>query len=115
MLGSGLGRKLLYVAACIGWALLGLLAWKLVERVGWLGVALLGVIVLFVVQRAEMNEESSDIIVPGAHRGGDGPRAERRLADQAQKTEFERWLAATRAIGFALAALGAFMFMRHQL
>jgi hypothetical protein len=115
-------RNALLAIALIGWAVTGLLAVLLVERVGWLGVAIIGGAVLSIAALVELDEERPVAGPTGSaflmrqqieqeHEGG----FESRLSRIAARVARNRALYIVRTIGIAMALLGLNMFVLHQL
>jgi hypothetical protein len=110
--------------AAVGWSIAGLLCWFLVSRVGWLGIALIGITILFVASRAALDEDNASSNVPGGidavyraayDRQFGYATAEEAAAVVARRQELDRFLYVARTIGLAMLALGANMFIIHQL
>jgi pyridoxal/pyridoxine/pyridoxamine kinase len=103
--------------------LAGLFAAALVSRIGWLGIALIGIAILFVASRWQVDENNA---LPANPTGAGHLYAaqyarqftrspEESAARKAAESEFNRVLYVTRTIGLALLLLGANMFIIHQL
>ncbi len=108
----------LLIVAITGSGLAGLIALALVSRIGWLGVLFVGLAILMVAVRAELNADAPAVSVTLLRRHYDQTfegTAEGRLARFAERLERNRWLYITRTIGIALALLGLNMFILHQL
>lgn len=112
------------VLAIVGWSIAGVLCWALVGRVGWLGVAIIGLVTLLMAYRWSMDEENALPTYPGGanhvyraqyERQFGRSTPEQRLADGARRAEFDRLLYLIRTIGLALLAVGFNMFVYHQL
>jgi hypothetical protein len=118
---SPAARNALLLVAGVGWSVAGLLAWALVARVGWLGVAFIGAAALFVALRVEMDDEFPAGGIGASHlmrlqlEQAQGGSSETRLARLARRAERNRWLYILRTIGIALLAMGGGMFAMHQL
>jgi len=102
-------------AAAFGWAVLATVAWLTLRYLGWLGLAAIGVIIALIATRAELGEDAPGLPIPGAADRSPRMTPEDRLTRHAGRSDFERWCAAARAVGIALAVTGAVMFVRHQL
>lgn len=109
----------LAVIAAIGWTGAGLLALTFASYVGWIGIFILGLIVLLITVSADLNADHPAHL-PSAHltaelhrRTTEGTREER-LSRFADRIERNRGLYVARTFGIALALLGLGMFMRHQ-
>lgn len=112
------------ILAIIGWSVAGLLCWQLVRRVGWLGVAVIGIVTLLVAYRWSLDETNA---VP-SYAGGSNPlykaqydrqfghsSPEHKASDRAMSVEFNRALYLLRTIGLALSMLGVSAFVVHWL
>ena len=103
------------------WIVAAWLVLVLVDRVGWLGIALVGAAILLVALRVEMDEENA---LPGrgatprptgVSRTGTSAHGAREEAGRAaRRSDRERLLYVARTIGIALFAVGLFMWARHQ-
>jgi len=121
---SGAGRGVLRALALAGWSVAGILALLLIERVGWLGVAIIGAAILMVAYRSELHEENA-LPVPYGNAGIQLYRAqhernanlapEQKLARAAERSQFGRFLYLVRTAGIALILIGLNMFLYHQL
>jgi MFS family permease len=108
---------LLFVAI-IGSAIGGAIALALVSRIGWLGILIVGMFVIFISVRAELDADSPAVSVALMRRQYEQTfegTAEGRLARLAERIERNRRLYITRTIGIAMALLGLNMFIVHQL
>jgi hypothetical protein len=86
-----------------------------VAGLGWLGLAVIGVLIALIATRAELGEEQPHLYISGGTDGtGRGPPGQR-VAGQSARSDFARWAATARAVGIAFAVVGAVMFVRHQL
>ena len=104
--------------AAIGWAGAALLAWWLMTRLGWFGVMLIGIVVLFASSRPELTDDSpaaSGYLLQRRYEQQFEGNAESRLAGWVARLERHRWLYLIRTIGIALALLGLNMFVTRQL
>jgi hypothetical protein len=107
---------LLFVTVA-GWCLAGLMALVLVSRIGWLGILILGMVVLMIALRVELDADSPAMSVALLRRQQEQRfegTAESRLATFAERLERNRWLYIVRTIGIALSLLGLTMFSLHQ-
>lgn len=109
-------RQTLLAIALTGWAAAGLIAWALVARLGWFGVLLLGLATLFIASRFELDDDNAAPDMPGGA-GSVEVYAQQlsRRPDLAERAERIRLVSLLNTIGIALAAIGLFMFVRHQL
>jgi hypothetical protein len=105
----------LFVAIGIGWAVLGLVAWFTVSFLGWLGLAILGLLIALIATHAELGEDAPSLYVRNAAHETRRGAAEQAVSRRAERSDFQRWSGAVRAVGIALAVVGAVMFVRHQL
>jgi hypothetical protein len=117
-------RRGLILSVAVGWATAGLLAWLLVARVGPLGVAIVGLAVLLIANRAELDEHNALPVPQGdaslhlyrelAQRRS-RLRPEERLADAAGRAEFFRLGYIAKTVGWSLFLLGINLFAFHGL
>jgi hypothetical protein len=66
-------RRTQLVLGAVGWAAAGLIAWALVSRIAWFGIALIGLAVLFIASRWQIDDQNalptnSDRRPPPLHR-----------------------------------------------
>jgi len=116
-------RLTLIVLGAAGWAAAGLLAWALVSRIAWFGVALIGLAILFVAARWQIGDENALPTNPTGAGHLYTAQYERQFtrspeeaaARRATEAEFDRVLYVVRTIGLALLLLGVNMFIAHQL
>lgn len=116
-------RRTQIVLGAAGWALAGLIAWGLVSRIAWFGVALIGLAVLFVASRWQIDDENALPTNPTGAGHLYTAQYERQFARspeeaasrKAAEAEFNRVLYVVRTIGLALLLLGVNMFIVHQL
>jgi len=117
-----LTRVGLLLVAVGGWTIAALLSWLLINRIGWFGVVLLGLAILFVCYRVAMDEDNA---IPD-YASGKNPvykaqyqrefgnaKPEERLAARANRSVLERFLYIARTIGVALLFFGLGMFLMH--
>jgi len=116
-------RRAMVVLGIAGWAVAGVLAWMLVSRVAWFGIALIGVAILFVASRWQINDQKALPTNPTGAGHLYVAQYERQFARspeeaasrKAYEADFNRVLYVVRTIGLALLLLGANMFIVHQL
>jgi hypothetical protein len=110
------------ILGAIGWVAAALIAWALVSRIAWFGLALIGIAILFVAARWQVDDQNA---IPSNPTGAEhlyAAQYERQLsrspkeraARRAAESEFNRVLYLIRTIGLALLLLGANMFILHQ-
>jgi len=108
-------EAVLFVAIGMGWTVLGLVAWLTVSFVGWLGLAILGLLIALIATHAELGEDVPSFYVRNVANEAQRGTAEQVVSRRAERSDFRRWSGAVRAVGIALAVVGAAMFVRHQL
>jgi MFS family permease len=116
-------RGTVVALTAVGWTLAGLLASALVSRIGWFGIILIGIAILFVASRWQIDEQNA---IPSNPSGANHLYAaqyerqfarspEERASRRAADAELNRALYVIRTIGLALLLLGVSMFIVHQL
>jgi hypothetical protein len=123
MIPSWSRRRTQLVLGAAGWTAAGLIAWALVSRIAWFGVTLIGLAVLFVASRWQIDDQNA---LPANPTGAThlytaqyerqfARSPEEAAARKAAEAEFNRILYVARTIGLALLLLGVNMFIAHQL
>jgi hypothetical protein len=116
-------RRTQLVLGAAEWAAAGLIAWALVSRIAWFGIALIGLAVLFVASRRQIGDENALPTNPAGaghlytaqYEQQFARSPEEAAARKAAEAEFNRVLYVARTIGLALLLLGGNMFIAHQL
>ena len=110
----------LMTVALAGWTIAGAIAWLTVATLGWFGVMLLGLAIIVIALRVELDEEfpgtgaygSAHIMRRQLEQQSEGP-PEARLARFAARIEHHRVLYIVRTVGIALALLGLNLWALH--
>jgi hypothetical protein len=116
-------RRTRVVLGAAGWAAAGVIAWALVSRIAWFGVVLIGLAILFVASRWQIDDQNALPTNPTGASHLYTAQYERQFARSpeeaasrnAAEAEFNRVLYVVRTIGIALLLLGGNMFILHQL
>jgi len=111
----------LMTVALAGWTIAGAIAWLTVQALGWFGVMLLGLAIIVVALRVELDEEfpgtgaygSTHIMRRQLEQQHEGA-PEARAARFAERLERHRLLYIVRTVGIALALLGLNLWALHQ-
>jgi hypothetical protein len=105
-------RTLSLTLAGFAWVGLLLIAWLLADRLGWFSAALFGMLIVMVAQRADLSERNARGMVDLKDHV-DLTTLQERPPERSHALDFMSVTAATRAIGFAIAAVSAVMFVRQ--
>jgi hypothetical protein len=106
------------IVAAIGWGIAGLMAVALVSLVGWLGILILGLVILLVALNVELDTDSaawSATLLRRQYEQTFEGTTEERFARWAAHVERNKWLYIARTIGIAAILIGLNMFIAHQL
>ena len=111
-------RYALLSVAVVGWAAAAWIGYILMTRLGWFGVMLIGIAILFPALCAELHDETpaaSPLLLRRRYQQTFEGNAESRLARWAERLRQHRNLYIARTIGIALTLLGLNEFIVHQL
>ena len=108
----------LMIVAGVGWGIAGLMALTLLSWLGWFGLLIIGLSILFVALHAELDAEAPAWSVALLRRQYEQTfegTTEDRLARWAERVERNKGLYIVRTIGIATILIGLNMFIVHQL
>ena len=108
----------LLLVVLAGCGIAGLMAVTPVFLVGWLGILIVGLAIRFCGAQAELDDQApvaSVALLRRQFEQSSERTAEERLANWAQRVEYNKGLYMVRTVGIAVLLIGLNMFIVHQL